>query len=142
MFRKDCKNYERIQFSELLSEHHFIHWRLFLPQHFLPCMMSLYRRNHFNKDFILSTQNGISLTIQNLANTLKKICKRAGLPLYNLHTLRHTFATNLIRNTQSIGDLKEVAELLGDSYEVVINTYFHTDSEKKVELIASLDQTA
>lgn len=108
----------------------------------LSCMMSLYGRNHFNEDFILSTQNGISPTIQNLANTLKKICKRAGLPLYNLHALRHTFATNLIRNTQSMGDLKEVAELLGDSYEVVINTYFHTDSEKKVELIDSLDQAA
>lgn len=49
---------------------------------------------------------------------------------------------NLIRNTQSMVDLKEAAELLGDSYEVVINTYFHTDSEKKVELIDSLDQTA
>ena len=108
----------------------------------LSCMLDYYGRNRFCDDLILTTQNGISPTIQNLGNTLKKICKRAGLPIYNLHALRHTFATNLIHNAKSMGDLKEVAELLGDSYEVVINTYFHTDSEKKVELIDSLNQAA
>lgn len=104
----------------------------------LSCMLNHYGENHFNSDLILTTQNGLSPTIQNLGNTLKKICKHAGLPAYNLHALRHTFATNLIRNAKSMGDLKEVAELLGDSYEVVINTYFHTDSEKKIDLIDSL----
>ena len=73
-----------------------------------------------------------------MGNTLKKICKRADLPIYNLHAIRHTFATNLIRHAQSMGDLKEVAELLGDGYEVVINTYFHTDSKKKINLVDSL----
>lgn len=104
----------------------------------LSCMLDFYGTNHYNEDLILTTQNGLPPTIQNLGNTLKKICKRADLPIYNLHALRHTFATNLIRHTQSMGDLKEVAELVGDSYEVVINTYFHTDSEKKIDLVDSL----
>lgn len=104
----------------------------------LSCMLDFYGTNRYHEDLILTTQNGLPPTIQNLGNTLKKICKRANLPIYNLHALRHTFATNLIRHTQSMGDLKEVAELLGDSYEVVINTYFHTDSEKKINLVDSL----
>lgn len=104
----------------------------------LACMMDLYGKNRFNEDLIMSTQNGIPPMIQNLNNTLKKICKRAGLPQYTLHALRHTFATNLIRNTKNMGEIKEAAEILGDHYEVILRTYFHTDSEKKVNLVDAL----
>lgn len=52
--------------------------------------------------------------------------------------LRHTFATNIMRNTKNTGEVKEVAEILGDGYDVVLRTYFHTDSEKKVDLVDSL----
>ena len=76
--------------------------------------------------------------LQNLGNTLKKICKRAKIPEYNLHSLRHAFATNLICNTKNMGEVKEAAEILGDNYEVLLRTYFHTDSEKKVNLVDAL----
>ena len=105
----------------------------------LSCMLSLYGRNRFDEDLILTTQNGIPPTIQNLGNTLKKICKRAGIPQYNLHALRHTFATGLIRNTKNMGEIKEAAEILGDNYQVVLRTYFHTDSEKKMDLVDALN---
>lgn len=104
----------------------------------LSCMLDLYDENRFNKDLILTTQNGASPNIQNLEKTLKKICVRAGLPPYTLHALRHTFATNIMRNTKNMGKVKEVAEILGDSYDVVLRTYFHTDSEKKVNLVDAL----
>lgn len=104
----------------------------------LSCMLDLYDRNYFNHDLILSTQNNIPPTIQNLGNTLKKICKRAGIPQYTLHALRHTFATNLIHHTQNMGEVKEAAEILGDHYEVVLRTYVHTESEKKVNLVDAL----
>ena len=73
-----------------------------------------------------------------LANTLKKICKRAEIPEYNLHALRHTFATNLIRQTHNMGEIKEAAEIIGDNYEVIMRTYVHTDSERKVSLIDAM----
>ena len=73
-----------------------------------------------------------------MRNTLGKICKRAGLPNYSLHALRHTFATNIVRKTHNIGELKEAAELLGDSFEVIMKTYFHTDDEKKIELVDAI----
>lgn len=41
-----------------------------------------------------------------------------------------------------MGELKDVAELIGDSYEVVINTYFHTDNEKKVDLVDAILEAA
>lgn len=104
----------------------------------LQCMLDYYDDNYFNSDLILTTQNHISPTLQNLRNTLSKICKRAGLPNYSLHALRHTFATNIVRNTRNIGELKEAAELLGDSFEVIMNTYFHTDDEKKIELVDAI----
>lgn len=104
----------------------------------LSCMMNLYEKNRFDGDLILSTQNGYPPMIQNLGNTLKKICKRAGLPEYTLHALRHTFATNIIRNTKNMGEIKDAAEILGDHYEVVLRTYFHTDSEKKADLVDAL----
>jgi len=37
-----------------------------------------------------------------------------------------------------MGELKDAAELIGDSYEVVINTYFHTEDEKKINLVDAL----
>ena len=104
----------------------------------LSCMMELYDKNRVFPDLILSTQNGVSPTIQNLANTLKKICKRAEIPEYNLHALRHTFATNLIRQTHNMGEIKEAAEIIGDNYEVIMRTYVHTDSERKVSLIDAM----
>ena len=80
----------------------------------------------------------IDSNLKNLANTLKKICKRAEIPEYNLHALRHTFATNLIRQTHNMGEIKEAAEIIGDNYEVIMRTYVHTDSERKVSLIDAM----
>ena len=37
-----------------------------------------------------------------------------------------------------MGELKDAAELLGDSYDVVIKTYLHTDSQKKVDLVDAI----
>ncbi len=104
----------------------------------LSCMMELYDKNRIFPDLILSTQNGVSPTIQNLSNTLKKICKRADIPEYNLHALRHTFATKLIRQTHNMLEIKEAAEIIGDNYEVIMRTYIHTDSKHKISLIDSI----
>lgn len=104
----------------------------------LQCMLDMYDPNYFNEDLIMSTQNNICPTIQNIRNTLIKICKRAEIPVYSLHALRHTFATKIVRQTKNMGELKDAAELLGDSYEVILATYFHTDSEKKIELVDAI----
>ena len=104
----------------------------------LQCMLDLYDTNYFDNDLILTTQNHLSPTLQNLRNTLIKICRRAGIQEYSLHALRHTFATNIVRNTTNMGELKDAAELLGDSYEVILKTYFHTDTQNKMALVDAI----
>src|SRR5699024_11890275 len=96
----------------------------------IQCMHELYDTNYFDKDLILATQNHISPTLQNIRNTLVKICRRAGIQEYSLHALRHTFATNIVRKTTNMGELKDAAELLGDSYDVVIKTYFRSEERR------------
>jgi len=51
-----------------------------------------------------------------------------------LHTLRHTCATNLIRN-----DVREskVAGIIGDTIETVVKTYVHLDAS---DLAQGLEQ--
>ena len=104
----------------------------------LQCMLDLYDTNYFDNDLVLTTQNHLSPTLQNLRNTLIKICRRAGIQEYSLHALRHTFATNIVRNTTNMGELKDAAELLGDSYEVILKTYFHTDTQNKMALVDAI----
>ena len=41
-----------------------------------------------------------------------------------------------------MGELKDIAELIGDSYEVVVNTYLHTDDEKKIDLVDAILEAA
>lgn len=101
-------------------------------------MMNLYDDNVFDSDLLLASENGWPPNHQTLRNTLLKILKRAELPQHSLHALRHTFASRIVRKATNMGELKDVAELIGDSYEVVINTYFHTDDEKKVDLVDAL----
>ncbi|MCB6419141.1 tyrosine-type recombinase/integrase, partial [Streptococcus salivarius] len=78
---------------------------------------------------MVATQNGKLPTSRNIQTSFDRILKKAGLPHYGTHALRHTFATRLLRKTQSHQEIKAVAELLGDDYHVVVKTYLHTEEE-------------
>lgn len=101
-------------------------------------MQDLYDENLFNKDLVIASENDWPPNLQILRNTLINICKRAGAPKRTLHAIRHYFATKIVRKAKNMGELKDVAEFIGDSYEVIINTYFHTDEGRKAELIDSI----
>ena len=88
-----------------------------------------------NRDKDASTKTGLLPTARNIQLTLDRILKRAGLPHYGTHALRHTFATRLLRKTQNHQELKAVAELLGDDYKVVVKTYLHTEEQGKSGLV-------
>lgn len=104
----------------------------------LNMMLELYEKNEFREDLIVSTQNGLLPTSRNIQTTLDRILKRAGLPHYGTHAMRHTFATKLLKETHSHQQIKAVAELLGDDYKVVVNTYLHTEEDGKHELVDML----
>lgn len=101
----------------------------------LQLMLSHYASNKVRKDLIITTKNGLLPTARNIQTTLDRILTKAGLPHYGTHALRHTFATRLLRQTKSHQEIKAVAELLGDDYNVVVKTYLHTDEDGKLNLV-------
>lgn len=108
-------------------------------EHCLQLMLDIYETSKIRPDLIVTTKNGMIPTARNIQLTLDRILKKAGLPHYGTHAMRHTFATRLLRQTKSHQELKAVAELLGDDYNVVVQTYLHTEEEGKsilVDLIA------
>jgi integrase len=63
-------------------------------------------------------------------------CKQAGVMGVMWHTLRHTFASRLIRKGT---DIVTVKELLGHSTIVVTMRYAHTNDEAKVNAVKTIN---
>lgn len=80
---------------------------------------------------VIATKSGESVQPSNIERMLRTACERAGVKYLGVHALRHSFATNLIRNGV---DIKIVSELLGHSdIGVTYNTYVHFIDEQKKE---------
>ena len=69
----------------------------------------------------------------------KLACKQAGLSGVTWHTLRHTFASRLLRKG---ADIVAVKELLGHSIIVVTMRYAHTSEEAKVRAVQAVGSSA
>ena len=66
--------------------------------------------------------------------------KKAHIEHTGLHTLRHSFATNLLRSDVGKGHIKEISELLGHStVSTTYQYYIGTDNENKRNLVDSLN---
>lgn len=92
---------------------------------------------YYGKDSpILAQSDGSSNTLDNYTRTFEAIVKRAGIEPCGIHTLRHTFATQLIaRGT----DIQVVSSLLGHaSVEITYNIYVHVLDEQSKKAVARL----
>lgn len=78
-----------------------------------------------------------SRDVNNALGTYSWICKRAGIENHQgLHTLRHTFASLMIRKGV---DIKIVSEMLGhSSVTFTYNTYVHLQEDDKADAIKRL----
>ena len=72
---------------------------------------------------LFTGSRGNRLNYRSCLLTLHRVCDRAGLPHCGLHVLRHTFATELLR--QGV-QLKVISELLGHK-SIVITADIYTD---------------
>ena len=69
-------------------------------------------------------------------NRFHKLLSEAGIPEYNFHILRHTFATNCV---DSGADIKSLSELLGhSSVNITLNRYVHPSVQTKRQHLNTL----
>ena len=74
------------------------------------------------------------------SNRYKKVLKKADLPSYKFHSLRHTFAMKCL---QCNFDMKTLSELLGhSSANITMKIYAHTSMEHKAVCMERLSEAA
>lgn len=88
-------------------------------------------------DFVICNDHGGILNQKTLPHILEKILKAADVRYRNVHSFRHTFATNLI---QAGVDVKVVSQLLGHhSVKITYDTYVHTKLDSAIEAVNLLN---
>lgn len=94
-----------------------------------------------NETYVMTTKEKTLVKPRQLDQMFRRIVIDAGLPpekVYGVHSLRHTFATLLLRNHV---DIKTVSKLLGhNDVSTTYNTYIHVIKEVEVEAINSMPE--
>lgn len=95
------------------------------------------KRLKISTEKVVSTRNGTMASARNIQRAFDAWLYANGFQHYNLHALRHTFGSILIRKGV---DIKVVSELLGHSkVQTTYNIYIHVLQEQKVKAINLMD---
>ena len=87
---------------------------------------------------IITTTKGTPASARNIQRAFDSWLHSRNFKHYNLHALRHTFGSILIRNKV---DVKVVSELLGHSnVQTTYNIYIHIIQEQKAQAVQILNQ--
>ncbi len=89
-------------------------------------------------DLITTTRMGGLVYPSNFDRALANIVRQVGLPRLTSHGLRHTAATHMVKNATDLGELRAIADLLGHSPEILLNTYAHALPDKRESIVARL----
>jgi site-specific recombinase XerD len=85
----------------------------------------LERRTETDEGWLFPTRNGTETTPRSIRRTVKRYAEKAGIDWHedvSPHTLRHTFATNLLRRT---GNIRLVQKALGHADLSTTMIYTH-----------------
>ena len=100
-------------------------------KYFLKIYIDLYRNDFLrNKEseYIFISNQGKKMTRQTFFLLLKKLAKEKGIKTdFSPHTLRHSFATHLLKYG---ADLRSIQELLGHSDIATTRIYTHISNKK------------
>lgn len=87
---------------------------------------------------VFCTKNGTQILPRNFNRTFFSLRKKTGIEQYNLHALRHTFATRLLESGES---LKVVQELLGHAkVSMTADIYSHVSPELMRKSVKKIDK--
>lgn len=99
-----------------------------------------FQAHHGNDDAFLVTGTGKFMEPRVCLDRYKRLLHRAGLPDYNFHLLRHTFATRCVE--QGV-DMKSLSEMMGhSSVSVTMQRYVHPSMALKREQINKINEPA
>ncbi|CAN5430901.1 hypothetical protein BH18ACT3_BH18ACT3_08610 [soil metagenome] len=87
---------------------------------------------------IIATRRGRLILPRSYDRALALIVERADLPRLTSHGLRHTAATQMVARATDIGQLRAIADLLGHSPDMLMNTYAHAMPHSTAEVIARI----
>lgn len=91
-----------------------------------------------DQDLILATRTGRLVLPRSYDRALDRIVDKLGLPRLTSHGLRHTAATHMVRNAADLGELRAIADLLGHSPEMLMNTYAHVLPNSQLAVVERL----
>jgi len=89
-------------------------------------------------EYVFTKIKGIRLNVDFVSKNFKKISRKLNLNEdYHLHTIRHTFASNLVQRGV---DLYTVKELLGHSDLKTTQIYSHLKRSNLIEAVTKLNK--
>ncbi len=88
--------------------------------------------NGLNSEYLFISKNGKALSVRSVELIVKKLMNEKNIKSHvTPHTLRHTFATDLLNNE---ADIRSVGELLGHESLSTTQIYTHITSERLKEV--------
>jgi integrase len=84
---------------------------------------------------IIATRTGRLVLPRSYDRALATIVDNAGLPRLTSHGLRHTAATHMVQGARDVGELRAIADLLGHSPEMLMNTYAHVLPQSQTAVV-------
>ena len=101
-------------------------------------MQRYQKENGIKTSYVFCTDMGNRMSQKTLPHLLSTVLNAANVPYRNVHSFRHTFATNLIGAGV---DVKVVSQLLGhSSVKITYDTYVHIGNEQAIEAVKRLDK--
>jgi integrase len=91
-------------------------------------------------NLIMTTRQGGIVLPRSYDRALERIVQHAALPRLTSHGLRHTAATHMVSTANDLGELRAIADILGHSPEMLLNTYAHALPKSQNAVIARLGQ--
>lgn len=88
-------------------------------------------------EFVFSSELGNFFNPRSIEDTMKRICNRAGIEYYGLHSLRHTFASRCFQKGIQV---EIVSKILGHaSPSITTKVYIHIMPHMKRNAVLALD---
>ena len=88
-----------------------------------------------DNDLIIATRTGRLVLPRSYDRALATIVDNVGLPRLTSHGLRHTAATHMVQGARDVGELRAIADLLGHSPEMLMNTYAHVLPQSQTAVV-------